>query len=142
MCLIVCCYVLFTGFCGRFFESECGFEPLAFETSSGSSLSPVVSNYGFLQGLRDLGLVSNPCWLSNPLGALNWLRKLPSKTHFQTAVADLRLFWLFMTLFHSLKAQALKCNFKPRHMIFRLFRTRFCGFMIVWLVSVGCENLA
>ena len=34
---------------GRFFESEFGFEPLAFETSLGSSLSPVVSNYGFLR---------------------------------------------------------------------------------------------
>ena len=37
------------GFYGRFFESEFGFESLAFETSSGSSLSPVVSTYGFLR---------------------------------------------------------------------------------------------
>ena len=36
-------------FYGRFFESEFGVEPLAFETSSGSSLSPVVSNYEFLR---------------------------------------------------------------------------------------------
>ena len=47
-------FTVFYGFIASFlraffFESEFGFQLLAFETSSGSSLSPVVSNYG---GLR------------------------------------------------------------------------------------------
>ena len=64
-------------FLGRFFKSEFGFEPLTFESSWGSSLSPVffIVLYMFitlffvvLGFFLNLGLVSNP-WLSIPSGS-------------------------------------------------------------------------
>ena len=101
----------FTGSEGCYFFSNMGFgfEPVAFEPSWGSTSSSCdprrPRNLGFKNHQRSF------------MGV--WLPNMPSKNHFQTAVADLPSFWLLMNPCRSLKGKLR--NFKPRHMILRLF---------------------